>query len=159
MARRNEPEIRDLSKAEVEDLLRRNNVGRLAFIRGRSVDIRPVHYAWTRKWLFGRTSPGEKLRILDSYRWVAFEIDEVDGPLDWRSVIVRGTFYALEPEGSVHDRRLYNRALRNIRKHAPASLTPDDPVAFRSILFGISIDSVTGRSATTRRKPPRRKRP
>jgi nitroimidazol reductase NimA-like FMN-containing flavoprotein (pyridoxamine 5'-phosphate oxidase superfamily) len=157
MPRRTVPEIRDLTKSEVQDLLRRNNVGRVAFIHRRSVEIRPVHYAWTSRWLFGRTSPGEKLNILERYRWVAFEVDEIDGPLDWRSVIVRGTFYQLEPEGSVHDRRLYNRALRTIRNHAPAALTDDDPVAFRSRLFGIAIDSATGRSASTGGKAPRKR--
>ena len=151
MPRRDETGIRELSKKEVLDLLRRNSVGRLAFIHRRSVEIRPVHYALATGWLFGRTSPGEKLDILERYRWIAFEVDEIDGPLDWRSVIVRGTFYQLAPEGSVHDRRLYNRALRAIRKRAPATLTGDDPVPFRSKLFGISIDSATGRSASTGR--------
>ena len=157
MPRLGEPEIRDLSKNEVLDILRRNPVGRMAYSFRDRVDIRPVHYVWRKGWLFGRTSPGEKFAKLTRNMWVAFEVDEIEGPMDWRSVIVHGTFYQLLPEGSVHDRRLYSRALRAIREQAPSTLTEDDPVAFRSQVFGISVDSATGRSSSTARKRTRRR--
>jgi hypothetical protein len=150
MARLKEPQFGELSKKETEEMLRRNRIGRIAFSFRDSVDIRPIHYVWRKGWLFGRTSPGDKLETLGHNRWVAFEIDEVSGPLDWKSVIVRGTFYRLAPEGSVHDRRVYNRAMRAIREQAPDTLTANDPLAFRSEIFGITIDSSTGRSSTTR---------
>jgi nitroimidazol reductase NimA-like FMN-containing flavoprotein (pyridoxamine 5'-phosphate oxidase superfamily) len=146
------PEFTELSKREMDAIIRRNNIGRIAFSFRDSVDIRPIHYVWSKGWLFGRTSPGDKLTTLRRNRWVAFEIDETSGPFDWKSVVVRGTFYVLEPEGSEHDIRLYRRAVRAIRRLAPRALTDDDPVAFRSVVFGITIDSVTGRSSTTRRK-------
>ncbi len=157
MPRPGEPEVREMSKKEILDLLRRNAVGRMAFSVRDRVDIRPVHYALRKGWLFGRTSPGEKLWKLDRNRWIAFEVDEIDGPLDWRSAIVRGTFYRLAPEGSIHDLRLYNRALRSIRERAPSTLTEDDPIAGRTEIFGISIDSATGRSSSTARKRARKR--
>lgn len=144
------PDIRQLSAKEAEALLRRNRIGRLAYTYRNKVDIRPLHYAWRRGWLFGRTSPGDKLIKLTHNQWVAFEIDEIDNGLDWESVIVRGTFYMLKPEGSVHDVRLYRRAVRAIREVAPFAFTEDDPVAFRTEVFGIAIDTVTGRSSSTR---------
>lgn len=144
-----EPEFRELSRKEVEAMLRRNHVGRIAFSFHDSVDIRPIHYAWRNGWLFGRTSPGDKLVTLRHNQWVGLEVDEISGPLDWASVVVRGTFYRLSPEGSVHDVRLYKRALRAIRELAPHTLRENDPLAFRSEFFGISIDSATGRSCST----------
>ena len=72
------PDIRDLSAREAEALLRRNRIGRLAYTYRNKVDIRPLHYAWRRGWLFGRTSPGDKLMKLTYNQWVAFEIDEID---------------------------------------------------------------------------------
>ena len=144
-----EPVIQELSRKDVEALLRRNNIGRIAFSFRDSVDIRPIHYCWKKGWLFGRTSPGDKLNTLGHNRWVAFEVDEIEGPLDWSSVIVRGTFYRLTPEGSAYDVRLYNKALRAIREQAPQALTAHDPLAFRSEIFGIAIDSATGRSSST----------
>ena len=144
-----EPVFRELSKREMEAMLRRNHVGRVAFSFRDSVDIRPIHYVWRKGWLFGRTSPGDKLITLRHNQWVSFEIDEISGPLDWASVIVRGTFYRLSREGSVHDVRLYKRAVRAIRQEAPHTLRKSDPVPFRSEIFGISINGATGRSSST----------
>lgn len=149
MTRLREPEFSDLSKREIEQVLRRNNVGRIAFSFRDSVDIRPIHYVWRKGWLFGRTSDGDKLVTLRHNQWVAFEVDEISGPLDWKSVVVRGTFYRLSPEGNVHDVRLYRRALRAIREVAPDTFTSNDPVPFRSAIFGITIDSATGRASST----------
>jgi nitroimidazol reductase NimA-like FMN-containing flavoprotein (pyridoxamine 5'-phosphate oxidase superfamily) len=143
------PEFSELTAKEAEAVLRRNNVGRLAFSFRDSVDIRPVHFVWRKGWLFGRTSPGDKLVTLRHNQWVAFEVDEIEGPFDWRSVVVRGTFYRLSPEGSIYDVRLYRRAVRAIRTVSPRALTRDDPVPFRSAVFGIAIDKATGRSSST----------
>lgn len=149
MKRAQTPLFRELSKKESEMLLRRNNVGRVAFSFRDSVDIRPIHYVWRKGWLFGRTSPGDKLVTLRHNQWVAFEVDEISGPLDWSSVVARGTFYVLSPEGSVHDRRLFKRALTAVQVAAPHSFRSDDPVPFRTLLFGISVDSITGRSSSS----------
>src|SRR5215213_4831308 len=116
---RAEPVFRDLSRQENEALLTRNQVGRIAFAFHDSVDIRPIHYVFDEKWIFGRTSPGDKLVTLRHNQWIAFEVDEVRGPLDWQSAVVRGTFYPLAPEGTVHDVRLYDAAVKAIRKFAP----------------------------------------
>jgi nitroimidazol reductase NimA-like FMN-containing flavoprotein (pyridoxamine 5'-phosphate oxidase superfamily) len=145
------PEFRDLSKAESESLLERNHVGRLAFSFHDAVDVRPLHYVFDDGWIFGRTSPSDKLITLRHNQWIAFEVDEISGPFDWESVVVRGTFYRVEDEGSVHDKRLYQRALSSIRKLVPQTLTEKDPTAFRTALFGIHIESMTGRSSSTHR--------
>jgi nitroimidazol reductase NimA-like FMN-containing flavoprotein (pyridoxamine 5'-phosphate oxidase superfamily) len=143
------PEFRELSRAESESLLERNHVGRLAFSFRDAVDVRPLHYVFDGEWIFGRTSPSDKLVTLRHNQWVAFEVDEISGPFDWASVVARGTFYRVENEGSVHDKRLYQRALSSVRKLAPQTLTEDDPTAFRTEFFGIHIESMTGRSSST----------
>ena len=144
-----EPVFADLSRKQSEALLSRNHVGRIAFSFRDIVDIRPIHYVFDKKWLFGRTSLSDKLVTLRHNQWVAFEVDEVEGPLDWKSVVVHGTFYPLTSEGSVHDVRLYETGIKAIRKFAPDALTDRDPLAFRSQAFGISVDSLTGRSCST----------
>jgi uncharacterized protein len=143
------PEFREMTSEEAEQLLARNHVGRIAFSFRDSVDIRPIHYVYSGEWLFGRTSPGDKLITLRHNQWVAFEVDEISGPLDWVSVIVHGTFYRLENEGSEHDRRLYDKALTAIRAIAPETFTDKDPVPFRTELFGIFITSISGRESST----------
>lgn len=145
-----EPVFRDMSKKESEALLERNNVGRVAFSFHDSVDIRPIHYVYSKGWLFGRTSAGDKLITLRHNQWVAFEVDEIEGPLDWQSVVVRGSFYRIRREGNVHDVRLYDRALAAVRSLSPDALTDRDPLAFRTEVFGISIESMSGRTCSTR---------
>lgn len=144
------PVLRELPRNEMDALLSRNHIGRIAFSFHDTVDIRPIHYVASRGWLFGRTSPGEKLVTLRHNQWVAFEVDEIAGPFDWQSLVVRGTFYNLLPEGSDIEIKLYRRALRCVRKLAPQALTKNDPVPFRTELFGIAIDTMTGRASTTK---------
>ena len=146
---RRPPQFGKTTARQAVDLLRRNHIGRIAYSFRDRVDIRPVHYTWRRGWLFGRTSEGSKVDTIRHSRWVALEVDEISAPFDWVSVVVRGTFYLLSPEGSVHDRRLYRRAFRAIQDFMPAALTEDDPVPSRHLLFGISIDEVSGRTSST----------
>ena len=145
-----QPVTRDLSDAEKEALLKRNQVGRIAFSFHDQVDVRPIHYVFDNGWLFGRTSAGNKLETLRHNQWVAFEVDEVDGPFDWRSVIVRGAFYRFDPDGNEFEARLYQRGLELIRKIVPETLTDRDPVPFRTELFGMKVDSATGRLCSTK---------
>jgi nitroimidazol reductase NimA-like FMN-containing flavoprotein (pyridoxamine 5'-phosphate oxidase superfamily) len=144
------PVFRDLSRKEINAIVGRNHVGRIAFSFHDSVDIRPIHYVAARGWLFGRTSPGDKLITLRHNQWVAFELDEIAGPFDWESVVIRGTFYRLSPEGSKFDVALYRRALRNVQTLAPQAFTKNDPAPFRTELFGIAVDSMTGKASSTR---------
>lgn len=142
-----DPRFTELTRAECEALLERLHVGRIAYSTGNTVDIEPISYTYEAGWLFGRTSPGTKLRALGHRPWVAFEVDEVRGPLDWESVVLQGSFRILEPEGSEYDVQLHERAMTLLRAWDPALGTPDDPVAFRTTIFGIHADAMTGRRA------------
>lgn len=149
---RKTPVFRDLTKEESESVLACNHVGRMAFSFRDAVDIRPIHYVFDETWLFGRTSPGDKLVTLQHHQWVAFEVDEVTGPFDWKSVVAHGTFYRLEPSGAEADIKLFERGLRALEKLSPEIFSDTDPTPFRTELFGISLDSITGRSSSTKSK-------
>lgn len=146
------PVFRDLTKEENESVLARNHVGRLAYSFRDAVDIRPIHYVFDDTWLFGRTSPGDKLITLQHHQWVAFEVDEVSGPFDWKSVVAHGTFYRLEPSGAEPDVKLFERGLAAIQQLSPDVFSDTDPAPFRTELFGIFLDTITGRSSSTKSK-------
>lgn len=147
------PSFRDLNDEEIETLLSRNHVGRIAFSFHDAVDIRPIHYVHHDGWLYGRTSESDKLLTLRHNQWVAFEIDEVKEMFDWKSVVVHGTFYHLAAEGTEYDIRLYERAVRSIRELTPETLTERDPVPFRTEIFAIHVETRTGRSSSTKSEP------
>lgn len=144
------PTFSELDETGCRAVLARQQVGRLAFANDRHVDIRPVHYVLSDDWIFGRTaSESPKLETLDRFWRVAFEVDEIDGLFDWRSVVVRGGFYLLTATGSPTETRRWSDAVDALRTLIPTTLTEDDPVPFRDAIFGIAIQELTGRRAST----------
>lgn len=146
-ADRREVVFRDLSRDEVEEMLLRNNVGRLAFSFHDRVDVQPIHYVYERGWLYGRTSEGDKILSITHNQWVAFEIDEIRDVFDWRSVVIHGSFWILHPRGSPHAEELWVKAAELVNRIVPGSLTEHDPVGFRKTLFRIAVSDVRGREA------------
>lgn len=141
--------IRELEPDEVRALLSRNHVGRIAFSLHDRVDIRPIHYVYADNWLYGRTSPSDKLVKLRHNQWVAFEVDEVRGPFDWMSVVAHGSFYHLTDESTPQLLEQRDEALKHLRSFVPETLRASDPVPLRTELFAIAIDRVSGRAAST----------
>lgn len=144
------PTFRDLDATECEALLARHNVGRLAVSHRDRLDIVPIHYVYHDGWLYGRTAAGNKLEVVEHNRWVAFEVDEVHALFDWESVVIKGGFYLLRKDGSEHERHLYDKGLAMVRRLVPETLTPNDPLPERAIIFRIHVDEMTGRKASTR---------
>lgn len=147
-----------LSGQESTDVLARNHVGRLAFRDGNQVSIQPIGYAARDEWIFLRSAYGAKLEAITSDPFVAFEVDEIEGPFDWRSVVVHGTIYLLPIDGSESEQRTAQRAIEAIRSVMPGAFTGEDPVPERQILYGLHIHELTGRMAQTGDKPTGRAR-
>lgn len=139
------PQFADLSDTEARALLASHHIGRIAFSLHDRVDIQPVGYAFDDGWILGRTSDGTKLSTLLHHPWCAFEVDEIRGMFDWDSVVVRGSFYVLDPELSSSDR--YERAVVLLSRHNPGMFSAADPTPQRSIVFGIYVQEMTGRAA------------
>jgi uncharacterized protein len=142
------PAFRDLSRAECDAMLASGHVGRIAFSYHDHVDIEPIHYVFEGEWIYGRTSDGTKLRTLAHNRWLAFETDEFSGLFDWKSVVVKGSLYLLEANGTKSE--AYDHALELLRSLSPHLLREDDPAPHRTVVFRIHADQVTGRAASTR---------
>jgi uncharacterized protein len=143
------PVIRKLTREECEQILARNHVGRMAYAWGNRVDIEPLHYVYHDGWLFGRTSHGAKLATTGEEWWpVAFEVDEVEGIFRWRSVVVHGGFYTIPEYGPDWEKAAWRTGVELLRTLVPETLTEDDPVPFRNVLFRIPAQELSGREAT-----------
>ena len=156
------PAIHALDRKQCDEILARNHVGRIAYARGNQLEIEPLHYVYADGWLFGRTSPGSKLEMTGTKWWpVAFEVDETEHLFRWRSVLVHGGFYVLPTSQSEADVAHWRRAVELLRRLIPESLTEHDPVPFRTVVFGISVDDVSGREAfpSLTRRAARKARP
>ena len=142
------PVVRSLSGDEMQALLVRNNVGRIAFAFRDRVDIEPVHFVYEAPWIFGRTSPGAKLLTLAHNQWCAFETDEVRGLTDWESVVVKGPF---SPQNSPMASWNYSAALAALRSLQPSTFTVDDPTPYRDVVFAIHASEISGRCSVSSR--------
>ena len=140
------PRFRTLALRDCRALLRRHHTGRLAFTHAGRVDIEPIGYVLRGPWLYARTAPGTKLSVMRHHPWVAFEVDEIRGPFDWKSVVVHGAAYFLAPGPAGAEYRSAVRVLRSIDVRA---LTDEDLVPGRTMVFRIHLDSITGRAAST----------
>ena len=150
MARTSHPEFFEPTRDEAVGLLQRHHVGRLAFSFHDRVDIEPISYVFSDGWVYGRTAPGSKLNTVRHHPWVAFEVDEVEGQFDWRSVVVHGTLYFIE-DGGEHAHEAHAHALGLLRSIDAGALTPADVTPERVALFRIFADNITARGARSGR--------
>lgn len=141
------PAFRDLDFHEIEGMLQSHTYGRLAFAFRDRVDIEPIHFVYEDGWLFCRTGPGTKLTQLSHHPWVAFEIDEVRNLFVWRSVVVKGTVYFVQPNGSPLTEEIWDRSLAALRRLVPEAMGGDDPTPGRNVIFRVHIDEMHGRAA------------
>lgn len=147
-ARAEVPLLTVLDRLEAfEEILARNTVGRIAFALQDRVSVVPVHYVYEGGWIYGRTAAGGKLRDILRNRRIAFEVDEHSDVFEWRSVVVRGPLYLIEPGTLPSDRRTYAKAVSLIRRLVPSAMTDSDPVPFRDQLFRIRAVEISGRSS------------
>jgi len=140
------PRTVTMSRADCIRLMARNHVGRLAYTYRDAVDIVPIYYAYDDGWIYARTSPGQKIAKLRHNRWVAFEVDEIYGMFHWSSVVVHGGLYLLDADTTAAE--TWEQAVMALQKKFPGAFTQRDPVPFRSTIFRIHLDEVSGRRAT-----------
>lgn len=147
-----DPTFRDLNREECERVLERNHIGRIAFSRGRRIEIVPVHYVYSDGWIYGRTTPGGRIETAGRPWWpVAFQVDEVSGLFDWKSVVVHGGLYKIPAEGAKWEREAWQTGLDLLRSLIPQTLRGDDPVPEHRALFRIATQEVSGRKARLER--------
>ena len=148
------PLFREMDANEALALLARNHVGRIAYSFHDRVDIEPISYIFANGALYMRTEPGSKLATLAHAPWVAFEVDEVEGPFDWRSVVAHGTIYRLHEKGTPIEEETYRFAVDRLRELIPHALHDDDPVPMRRVLLRLEPSHLTGREARATAQSP-----
>jgi nitroimidazol reductase NimA-like FMN-containing flavoprotein (pyridoxamine 5'-phosphate oxidase superfamily) len=141
------PEFRVLAPEDCQSVLERNHVGRIAYMHAQTVDIEPIGYVALGKWVFFRTAPGTKNDALARNPFVAFEVDEVDGPFRWVSVVAHGTVYALPRDGAPIEQREFERAVTAMRTAMPEAFTDADPTPHRELVYGLHVHRMQGRMA------------
>jgi nitroimidazol reductase NimA-like FMN-containing flavoprotein (pyridoxamine 5'-phosphate oxidase superfamily) len=85
----------ELTTDEIEQLLRDGRVGRLGcHAEGRTYVV-PIAYAYDSEGVVAHSADGLKVRTMRANPAICFEVDDIRGIDDWRSVIAWGTYEEL----------------------------------------------------------------
>ncbi|MBS0522754.1 MAG: pyridoxamine 5'-phosphate oxidase family protein [Proteobacteria bacterium] len=87
--------IGELSLPEIENLLHNELIARIGCHTGGHTYVVPVTYAYDGKAILGYSPEGLKLTMMRENPKVCVEVDHIDDPATWRSVIAHGTFEEL----------------------------------------------------------------
>ena len=130
-----------LSDEEIDALLRRHRVGRLACAANDRPYIVPINYCYDGTWIYAYSSSGRKISVMREQPLVCFEIDEIEGPSSWRSVIVEGTYEEIADEETKQE------ALRMLTRNgdSPVFRAIADGFGDQVILFRLKVTDRSGR--------------
>jgi nitroimidazol reductase NimA-like FMN-containing flavoprotein (pyridoxamine 5'-phosphate oxidase superfamily) len=128
-----------LSHEEMTQMLQRHNIGRLACSANDRPYIVPINYVYQSDAVYGYSLHGRKISVMREQPLVSFEIDEIDGPSNWRSVIAEGVYEELsDPMGAALAKRLLVNGFGTL---VGRGLDASPPI----ILFRIRFTELTGR--------------
>jgi nitroimidazol reductase NimA-like FMN-containing flavoprotein (pyridoxamine 5'-phosphate oxidase superfamily) len=105
----------DLTAEEIDALLRRHRYARLGFTFNAEVYIIPINYAYDGARLYGQAPAGHagylpggtKVAGMRQHDHVALQVDEIEDPAHWRSVLLHGRFHELH--GPTEKRATFER--------------------------------------------------
>jgi nitroimidazol reductase NimA-like FMN-containing flavoprotein (pyridoxamine 5'-phosphate oxidase superfamily) len=135
--------MRELPPNEIEKVLREGTIGRIGCHAEGCTYIVPIAYAYDGECICGQTADGLKVRTLRANPNVCFEVEEIRGPDDWRTVIAWGTY----EEAYGHEEEPIARLLHEHfgRVSASSTANPDRHDVERTIYFRVRLTSRTGR--------------
>jgi nitroimidazol reductase NimA-like FMN-containing flavoprotein (pyridoxamine 5'-phosphate oxidase superfamily) len=134
--------IRDLSREEIDALLREQVVGRVGVHADGLTYVVPVIYAYDGEAVYVLTVEGQKTRMLRESPRACFEVDEYPEPGRWRSAILYGPYEELGGRDA-------ERAIELLRERFAGSGAPRPRTEGRApVAFRINVDEVTGRASS-----------
>jgi nitroimidazol reductase NimA-like FMN-containing flavoprotein (pyridoxamine 5'-phosphate oxidase superfamily) len=133
----------ELSSTEIERLLRESRIGRIGCNAEGHSYLVPIAYAYDGECVYAQSADGMKVRTMRANPNVCFEVEDIRGISDWRTVIAWGTYEELW--GSAEE-----AAARLLREHfadlpAEASAHPAHSRIARGIFYRLRLDRKTGR--------------
>jgi nitroimidazol reductase NimA-like FMN-containing flavoprotein (pyridoxamine 5'-phosphate oxidase superfamily) len=132
--------IAELDRAEIDELLRVQVVGRVGCHADGLTYVVPVIYAYDGESFYVYTVEGLKVRLMRANPRVCFEVDSYERG-SWRSAIVQGRYEELDETGAERAQALLAERFARSGSRGRRPRAEGTPVAFR-----IVIDEVTGRA-------------
>ena len=149
--------IRQLSPIEIDDLLRKQIVGRIGCSYENEVYIIPMSYAYDDDYVYCHSYEGKKMEMMRKNPKVCFQVDEMKDMGNWKSVIAWGEYQELTDsrEKQIAMKLFVERTLSlKISETAilPETsferLHPRSPGVIKPIIYRIILKEKTGRYET-----------
>jgi uncharacterized protein len=139
----------DLTHDEIEQLLRRESVGRIGCSAEGRIYVVPVTYAYDGDCVYAHSADGLKIRTMRANPAVCFEVEHVIDLAHWSSVVAWGTYEEL----GGHDEERASTLLLSRFGATPTSATALKrprlhgvaQEASRTTLFRLRLSEKTGR--------------
>ncbi len=135
----------ELTKSQVEDVLRTNVVGRLGCHAFGQTYVAPITYVYEGNYVYGHTSVGMKLQIMRGDPRVCFEVDNMDGLANWISVIAWGTFEELRGSNAERAMQLLVEQIESRISGPPGGSVHPRSGMMPVVFYRIKLDQKTGR--------------
>lgn len=146
--------IGSLSYNAAKDVLTSNILGRIGCTDGTKTYVVPVNYVFDGKYIIAHSVLGMKIHMMRKNPKVCFEVDEMKGLTNWKSVIIWGEYQELTDE---RDRYSAMKLFVDRTMHMKISETaippeisgqrlhPRSPGNIKPIVYRIVIEEMTGR--------------
>jgi uncharacterized protein len=135
--------IGELDSGEIVDVIRRGQLGRLGVLGDGRVYIFPFSYGYDGDFIYGISHLGLKVRLMRENPEVCIEIEEVESPACWRTVMLHGHYEEIGDEIG-RDIALAAIVSQGVRP-APPSLAPYVDGPERLIAYRVVLTETTGR--------------
>jgi nitroimidazol reductase NimA-like FMN-containing flavoprotein (pyridoxamine 5'-phosphate oxidase superfamily) len=132
--------IEELDRAQIDDLLGAQVVGRIGCHADGVTYVVPVIYAYDGEAFYVYTVEGRKVRMMRANPEICFEVDEYESG-SWRSAIVQGRYEELDEAGAGRALSLLGERFASGGSDVRRPRAEGTPVAFR-----IVVGEVTGRA-------------
>lgn len=143
----------ELSKKQIEDLLKEQVTGRISCQADGIPYIVPINYFYDGTHIFCHSSMGKKIEIMRKNPRVCFQVDDIVSVFRWRSVVALGKFEEITDmaekeramQGLIHRIMPFANNPKDHPSHAIAENENDIATRVELILFKINLVQKTGR--------------
>jgi len=143
----------ELSKEQIEDLLKEQVTGRIACQAGGIPYIVPINYFYDGTHVYCHSSMGKKIEIMRQNPRVCFQVDDIVTLFRWRSVVALGKFEEITDmgekeramQGLIHRIMPFANNPKDHPSHAIAENESDIATRVELILFKINLVQKTGK--------------
>lgn len=144
--------VREMTGTECKEILSRSHLGRLACVREQQPYITPLCFTFHDPYLYALATQGQKIEWMRANPLVGVELDEVQAPDRWYSIVIFGRYEELPPAADWKQELL--RAHELLKQHAgwwdPGWVSREQlhrEQELEYVFYRIKIEQMTGRRA------------